>query len=153
MGRTRVPDRAGRRRRRPPGQTAAFTIAYGAPQCGRPPATQPVLLAVIDGRARRLPLRVEDPGLLLRLQAKACAEQRLGDRRRWDLRLATTTETLRGEEYLPGDLVLRHRPGATDLVRWSTSAGSVLLELLPRGGRAALPGVLAPDREGWPSRC
>ncbi len=25
--------------------------------------------------------------------------------------------------------------------------GSVLLELLPRGGRAALPGVLAPDRE------
>ena len=130
-----------------PGQTAAFLIAYGAPHCNRPPATTPTLLAVIDGRTRRLPLRVEDPGLLLRLLAKACAEQRLGDAATVELRLATSTESLRGEEYLPGDLVLRHRPGAHDVVRVVDLGGSVLLELLPRGGRAALPGVLAPDRE------
>jgi hypothetical protein len=130
-----------------PGQTAAFTIAYGAPECSRPPATRPTLLAVVDGRALRLPLRVEDPGLLLRLHAKACAEQLLDDAASVELRLATSTETIRGAEYLPGNLVLRHRPGAREPVRIVDLGGSVLLDLVPRGGRSALPGVLAPDRE------
>jgi hypothetical protein len=129
-----------------PGQTAAFTIAYGAPQCAQEPTTDPVLLAVVDGHPRRLPLRVEDPGLLLRLHAKACAAQRLDRAARVTLRLATRTEVLRGEEYLPGELVLRHRPGATERVSVVDLGGSVLLDLLPRAGRAALPGVLAPDR-------
>ena len=59
------------------------------------------------------------------------------------LRLATSTETLRGEEYLPGRLVLRHRPGATGPVRVVDLGGSVLLDLVPRAGRDALPGRAA----------
>ena len=110
-----------------PGQTAAFTIAYGAARCGQPPATEPVLVAVIDGRTTRLPLRVEDPGLLDRLHAKACAAQLLDRAASVHLRLATSTETLRGEEYLPGRLVLRHRAGATAPVRVVDLGGSVLL--------------------------
>jgi hypothetical protein len=104
-------------------------------------------VADVDGRSRRLPLRVEDPGLLVRLQAKACAEQRLADAARVDLRLATRTVELDGEEYLPGDVVLRRRDGSAAPVRIVDLGGSVLLELLPRGGRAALPGVLAGDRD------
>ncbi|CAN5463460.1 hypothetical protein BH10ACT10_BH10ACT10_10510 [soil metagenome] len=124
-----------------PGQTAAFTISYGAPQCSQPPATEPVLVAVVDGRTTRLPLTVEDPQLLVRLQAKACAAQRLDEVASVDLRLATTTEEVRGEEYLPGDLVLRRRPGSPGRVRLVDLGGSVLVELVPRSGgtpRAAL---------------
>jgi hypothetical protein len=130
-----------------PGQTAAFTIAYGAARCGQPPRTDPVLVAVIDGRTTRLPLRVEDPGLLDRLHAKACAAQLLDRTATVHLRLATSTEELRGEEYLPGRLVIRHRPGATEPVRLVDLGGSVLLELVPRAGRGALPGELAPDAQ------
>ncbi len=130
-----------------PGQTAAFTIAYGAARCGRAPATEPVLVAVIDGRTTRLPLRVEDPGLLDRLHAKACAAQVLARTATVHLRLATSTETLRGEEYLPGRLVVRHRPGATGRVLLVDLGGSVLLDLVPRAGPDALPGELAPDAD------
>jgi hypothetical protein len=130
-----------------PGQTAAFTIAYGAARCDQPPRTDPVLVAVVDGRTTRLPLRVEDPGLLDRLHAKACAAQLLDRAATVHLRLATSTERLRGEEYLPGRLVIRHRPGATDPVRLVDLGGSVLLDLVPRAGRGALPGELAPDAQ------
>ncbi len=129
----------------PPGQTAAFTIAYGAPQCARPPAGRPTLLAVVDGRTRRLPLRVEDPGLLDRLHAKACAQQRLDATATVRLRTAPRTVRLRGEEYLPAVLVLRHRPGATGQVRVVDLGGSVLIDLVPRAGRHALPAVLGTD--------
>src|SRR4051794_10735540 len=129
-----------------PGQTAAFSIAYGAPQCSAPPRTEPRLLAVVNGRTLRLPLRVEDPRLLLRLHAKACAAERLGAAATVRLRLATRTTRLRGEEYLPGRLVLTHRPGATDRVLIVDLGGSVLLDLLPRGGRRSLPGELAGER-------
>ena len=127
-----------------PGQTAAFTIAYGAARCARPPSTPPRLVAIVDGHTVRLPMRVDDPGLLDRLRAKACAQERLDATASVELRLATRTETLHGEEYLPGDLVLRRRPGASDRVRIVDLGGSVLLELVPRGGRDALPGVLEP---------
>lgn len=129
----------------PPGQTAAFTIAYGAPQCDQPPATRPALLAVVDGRTRRLPLRVEDPGLLDRLHAKACAQQRLDRIATVRLRTARRTVRLHGEEYLPGTLVLRHRPGATGRVQVVDLGGSVLIDLVPRGGRRTLPAVLRSD--------
>ena len=129
-----------------PGQTAAFTIAYGAPQCSQPPATKPALVAVIDGRTTRLPLRVEDPQLLVRLHAKACAEQRLDGVASVELHLGTDTATVRGEEYLPGDLVLRHRPGSTGRLRLVDLAGSVLLDLVPRDGGAARA-VLEPGQE------
>ncbi len=129
-----------------PGQTAAFTIAYGAPRCSAPPRGKPLLVAVVDGRTLRLPLRVEDPGLLLRLHAKACAAERLDAAATVRLRLARATTRLGGVEYLPGQVVLTHRPGVTDRVRLVDLGGSVLLDLLPRGGRAALPGVLAGER-------
>jgi hypothetical protein len=64
-----------------------------------------------------------------------------------DLRLETSTVQVGGEEYLPGAVVLRHRDGATARVRIVDLGGSVLLELLPRDGRAALPGELAGDRD------
>ncbi len=129
-----------------PGQTAAFTIRYGAPRCDRPPTARAVLVAVVDGRARRLPLRVEDPRLLVRLHATACAQQRLDEAATVTLRLGRRPVLADGEEYLPGSLVVRHRRGATDRVRVVDLGGSVLLDLVPRDGPAALPGVLRPDR-------
>ncbi|HET9828970.1 MAG TPA: hypothetical protein VFQ11_10730 [Nocardioidaceae bacterium] len=127
-----------------PGQTAAFVITYGAPRCAGSPATAPVLVATVNGQTRRLPLHVDDPGLLVRLHAKACAEQRLATVAGVHLRVATRTEEIDGEEYLPADIVLRHRPGATGRVRIVDLSGSVLIQLLPRGGRGALPGELGP---------
>jgi len=129
-----------------PGQTAAFSIAYGAPQCSAPPRARPQLVAVVNGRTLRLPLRVEDPRLLVRLHAKACAAERLDAAATVHLRLAVRTTQVGGVEYLPGRLVLTHRPGATDRVRIVDLGGSVLLDLLPRGGRKALPGELAGER-------
>lgn len=130
----------------PPGQAAAFTIRYGAPQCGRPPARPPVLVAVVDGRSRRLPLRVEDPGLLRRLRSKACAQQRLDRQVAVDLRPADRTRRIGGEEYLPADLVLRRRPGARTAVTLVDLGGSVLIDLTPRAGRRSLPFRMAGDR-------
>jgi hypothetical protein len=101
---------------------------------------------VVDGRTRRLPLRVDSPGLLDRLRATACAEQRLDRAASVELRLGTRTEVVAGEEYLPGTLVVRHRRGATERVRVVDLGGSVLIDLVPRAGRAALPATLAPDR-------
>ena len=129
-----------------PGQTAAFSIAYGAPQCSAPPRAEPQLVAVVNGRSLRLPLRVEDPRLLLRLHAKACAADRLDAAATVRLRLATRTTRVGGVEYLPGRLVLTHRPGANDRVRIVDLGGSVLLDLLPRDGRRAFPGELAGER-------
>ena len=127
------------------GQTAAFTVEYGEPSCARPPAGPPVLVAVVDGGRRRLPLRVDSPGLLDRMRAKACAERRLDRAASVGLRLGTRTEVVAGEEYLPGDLVVRHRAGASDRVQVVDLGGSVLIDLVPRAGRGALPAILAAD--------
>jgi len=130
-----------------PGQTAAFPIEYGAPRCTDPAPGRPVLVALIDGRTRRLPLHVDEPGLLDRLRAKACAAERLDAVATVRLVLSTRTERVDGVEQLPGALVLRRRPGATGRVRVVDLSGSVLLALVPRGGRAALPGTLAADQD------
>lgn len=129
-----------------PGQTAAFTIAYGEPRCAPGPVGRPVLVATVDGRSRRLPLRVEDPGLLRRLRAKACAQQQLARQASVELRLADRSATVAGEEQLPGGLVVEHRPGATGVVTVVDLGGSVLIDLQPRAGRAALPSSLRPHR-------
>jgi hypothetical protein len=129
-----------------PGQTAAFRIRFGDPRCGRPSRTRPVLVAVIDGRTHRLPLRVEDPGLLVRLQVKACVQQRLDQAASVELRIASRTVRVAGEEYLPADLVLQRRSGSVAPVRVVDLDGSVLIELLPRHGRRSLPAVLGPRR-------
>jgi hypothetical protein len=130
----------------PPGQTAAFTISYGAARCGRPVGAAPVLVATIDGATRRLPLHVDQPGQLQRLQADACAQQRLSATASVELQLGTRTERIAGEEYLPADLVLRRRAGTTARVQVIDLGGSVLIELRPRGGAAALPDELAAGR-------
>jgi hypothetical protein len=124
-----------------PGQTAAFAITYGRPDCVAPTRTAPVLVAEVDGTERRLPLRVEDPALLRRLQAKACAAERLHRSASVRFRLGTRTVRVAGEEYLPGRLVLSRRAGATP-VRVVDLEGSVLITLVPRDGRPALPATL-----------
>jgi hypothetical protein len=129
-----------------PTQTAAFRIRFGDPRCGKPSRTRPVLVAEIDGRTRRLRLRVEDPGLLVRLQVKACAQQRLDRAASVELRMASRTIRVAREEYLPADLVLRRRSGSVAPVRVVDLDGSVLIELLPRHGRRSLPVVLEPGR-------
>jgi hypothetical protein len=128
-----------------PGQTAAFTIAYARARCGAEPSTRPVLRAVVDGRERSLPLRVEDPGLLVRLRDKACAAQALDAVASVRLLVSRHTERLGGEEYLPGTLVVRRRGPAGERVRVVDLTGSVLVDVLPRGGRRALPEELGPD--------
>jgi hypothetical protein len=137
----RVPDDAV-----PPGQAAAFRIDLGAPRCTRSSTERPVLRAVVDGRVLRLPLRVEDPGLLRRLQAKACARTLLDATAPVRLRLARATEVVGGEEYLPGTLLLQRPGGSGPAVRVVDLGGSVLLDLVPRGGRRALPADLVPGR-------
>ncbi len=129
----------------PPGQTAAFRISYGRPRCGGDRGDLPVMTAVVDGRARTLPLRVEDPGLLVRLHAKACAAQRLDVTATVDLDVESASTVVDDEEYLPGAVVVRRRgAGQQEPVRIVDVGGSVLIDLRPRGGRAALPGVLPP---------
>jgi hypothetical protein len=130
-----------------PGETAAFTIQYGAPpQCSHPPATRPRLVAVVDGRSRTLPLRVEDPELLDRLHEKACTDQRVSAAATVRLVLRRSTVTVDGEEYVPGRIELRRRPGTTDAVQIVDLSGSVLLDLVPRSGAGALPASLRPDQ-------
>lgn len=130
-----------------PGLTAAFTIAYGAPRCSREPSGRPVLGAVIDGRTRRLPLRVEDPQLLVRLRERACAEARLHAAASVRLAFDTRTVMVRGEEYLPGRVVLTRRGSEAPPLRIVDIGGSVLVDFTPRTGRAGLPTALPPDRQ------
>lgn len=127
-----------------PGQTAAFAIDYGEPRCGRPPASRPMLVAVVDGRTRRLPLHVDDPGLLERLRLKACAAERLARVAVVRLHLARQTVRDGGAEQLPAMIVVRRRAGSAATVRIVDLDGSVLIDLEPRDGPHALPVVLRP---------
>lgn len=136
----------------PAGQTAAFLVRYGAARCETEPGA-PYLVAVVDGRTRRLPLKIDLPGLLERLRAHACAQQRLSHAAGVRLRWARTTVAGRSGEYLPGALVLRRRAGTTAPVVVVGLSGSVLFDLLP-ARRGALPARLAPadDRLRLPVR-
>jgi hypothetical protein len=127
----------------PPGQTAAFVIAYGAARCDTHPGA-PYLLATVDGQRRRLPLQVDDPGLLDRLRQGACARQRLSRAVALTLHLRRHTVVRAGEELLPGEVVLRRRAGAGRAVSVVDLGGSVLFDLTAAGGRGALPARLAP---------
>jgi hypothetical protein len=128
-----------------PGQTAAFAIDYGEARCGRPPTSRPSLVAVIDGRTHRLPLHVDDPGLLERLRLKACAAERLAGVAVVHLYLARHTVRDAGEQQLPASIVVRRRSsGPSEVVRIVDLDGSVLIDLVPRDGSRAFPAVLGP---------
>jgi hypothetical protein len=126
----------------PPGQTAAFVVRYGAPHCATRPGA-PYLRTVVDGRRLVLPLTVDIPGLLPRLRAHACGEQRLARTASLRLRLARRTVVRGGAEYLPGTVLLRRRPGTSTPVSVVDLGGSVLFDLVP-AGEGALPFRLAP---------
>jgi urease beta subunit len=115
-----------------PGQSVAFTIKYGAARCGVPPHGRPVMVAVVDGHARRLPLEVQDPQLLVRLHQKACAGQRLAAVADVGLRIGRREVVADGERYLAATLHVRRHPGATGRVTLVDLSGSVLIELRTR---------------------
>jgi len=129
-----------------PGNTAALTIAYGAARCDHPPREKPTMVAVVDGRTRTLPLRVEDPQLLDRLHAKACAAQALDRAADVSLRWARRPVHVDGELYLPGTLTVTHRPGQPK-VTLVDLGGSVLLDLRTRA-TGLLPISTADPRTG-----
>lgn len=129
-----------------PGLTAAFDIAYGAPRCSREPTGKPALVAVVDGRTRRLPLRVDDPQLLARLRDSACAAERLNAAATVRLSFEPTTVMVHGEEYLPGRVVIARRPGDAEPIRIVDLGGSVLVDFVARNGPRSLPVTLAADQ-------
>lgn len=115
-----------------PGQSVAFTIAYGEARCAHAPREHPVMVADVDGRSRRLPLEVQDPQLLVRLHAKACAEQRLDSVADVGLSIGRRDVVVEGEHYLVATLHVRRHPGATGRVTLVDLGGSVLIELRTR---------------------
>ena len=128
-----------------PGRTAGFTLQYGAARCESEPTDRPRLDVVVDGREHWLPLTVEDPELLERLYANECAEQRLDATGTVSLRLADAPVERAGEEYLPGDVLIRRKPGSTDRLTVVDVGGSVLLRLTPKE-TGALPTHLDADQ-------
>lgn len=140
-----------------PGQASAFTVDQGRPRCGGPPTGRPVLVAVVDGRERRLPLHVDQPGLLGRLRAAACAGVRLTRQAAVRLRLDRRTAGRGAREHLPGTVVLTRRPGSGTPVRVVDLSGSVLFELRSARVPATLhPGAATlrvPVRVGSAHRC
>lgn len=130
----------------PSGETAAFTIRYGRPVCGTRPGRSATMVTTVDGRTRRLPLRVQDPWLLVRLHRDACLAQSLDAVADVRLRLADRPREVRGQPVLPGDVVLQRRPRARAAVQVVELSGSVLLDLAPRQGAGALPARLGPSQ-------
>jgi hypothetical protein len=144
-----------------PGQAAAFTVEYRRPRCDSAPTQPPVLVAVVDGRTRRLPLHVDVPGLLVRLHAAACARARLDRQAEVGLRLARATDGAGAAEHLPGRLVVsRPTPGPSQprAVRLLAVRGSVLFDLsavrrLPAVLRRDQPTLEVPLTVGSTQRC
>ena len=128
----------------PPSQTAAFISRFGRPNCTTHPS-DPKLLAVVNGVRRSLPLHVDEPGLLERLRASACAQQRLADAASVVLSIGTSVVHSQGVPAFAGTVTLTrpHTPGAAVTVE--DLGGSVLFDVLPRQGRRLRPFRLAPD--------
>ena len=137
----------------PPGQTAAFTIRYGAPRCETQELGRPTMVTVVDGTTVVLPLRVEGPGLLHRLRDQACGQQMLAELVSVSLRLARRTESVGGTEVLPGRVVVRRHAGRTGTVTVEELGGSVLFSVEPREGPAPCPPAWAPDSDFFPCPC
>jgi len=129
--RVRIADDLVERRRKVGGDAALPAAA-----CSREATGRAAMVAVIDGRSRRLPLRVEDPGLLLRLRDKACAAERLDAAATVRLSFEPRTVIVRGEEYLPGRVVLARVLVRTDPIHIVDLGGSVLVDFVPRSGQS-----------------
>jgi hypothetical protein len=131
----------------PPGETAAFTIRYGAPHCAVAEPGRPTMTAVVDGEAVSLPLHVDMPGLLGQLRAKACEERALDRLASVSLRLARRPSVINGTEMLPGQVVVRRRADETGTVTVDDLGGSVLFAVEPRPGSTALPARMRAGRQ------
>jgi hypothetical protein len=105
------------------------------------------MAVVVDGAVVDVPLEHDDARGLARLHVRACAQQRLERSASVALRLRREPVTRAGEEYLPGAVVVRRRPGAPEELSVLDLAGSVLLELKPRDGRSVLPARLAAEHD------
>ena len=128
-----------------PGQTAGLVLEYGEPRCDGPATDPPAMAVVVDGAEQDVPLERDDARGLARLHVRACAQQRLERSVDVSLRLLRGPVIRAGEEYLPGAIVLRRRPGSSDELTLLDLAGSVLLDLVPRDGRSVLPVRLAAE--------
>jgi hypothetical protein len=128
----------------PSTQTAAFISHFGRANCTAHPG-EPTLVAVINGARRRLPLHIDEPGLLQRLRARTCAQQRLADAATVTLSIGTSVVRSQGVPAFAGTVTLTrpHTPG--DQVTVEDLGGSVLFDVLPREGRRLHPVRLAPD--------
>lgn len=113
-----------------PGDVAGVLMQYGAPRCGSPPTGRPGLSVVVDGVTRRVPLKVEVPHLLTMLYQRECSDERLASAVDLSLVMARTTVVRNGEEYLPGEIVVRRKQPALAVTVLDLS-GSVLLRFQP----------------------
>ncbi len=106
------------------------------------------MVATVNGRSTRLRLEQDDPTLLRRLHVRECAQQRLDRVATVRLELAERPVRIHGASYLPAAVVLTRRQlrGATTPVHLVDLGGSVLLTLVPRQGRGALPALLPAGR-------
>ena len=127
-----------------PGQTAAFTISYGAPRCPLPAGPRPT-----RGRGRATSPAAapgRGPRPAARLHAKACAQRRLDAAVSVRLRLArprcgsAVRSTSRARSSYGA------RAGSTAPLRVDDLGGSVLLDFRPRDRAHALPALLRPGR-------
>ena len=127
----------------PPGETAGLVLEYGDPRCRTAPSARPRLLIGTDRGEVPIALRLQDPTLLERLHQRECGLARLGRTVavRLDLDTGTVQHGVPREEYLPGAVVLRRRPGSSAPVTLVDLGGTVLFDFVP-AERGGLPVVL-----------
>jgi hypothetical protein len=123
-----------------PGQTAAFRFRFGRARCAGGPFPAASMSSIIDGRRARLPLEVQDPGLLRRLRTRTCGLQRLQE----VVGIALVLHSPAPSGAVPAEIVLRRRPHHRERVAIVDLGASVLIDVRPRTGRRALPGILRP---------
>jgi uncharacterized protein YceK len=126
-----------------PGETAGILLQYGEPHCEGEPKGRVALSVDVDGTEHRVVLERDDAAALRRLHVRACSEQQLARGFDVTLELARRPVIRAGKEYLPGEVLVRRRNGSTDPLRVLDLRGSVLLDLVARDGRSALPRQLA----------
>lgn len=126
-----------------PGDIVGFSLQHGEPRCPADHEAAPAVAAVVDGTELSLPIEDDDAAVVRRLHTRACAQHRLDRTAGVELDLGDRIVTHRGEEYLPGHVVVRRRPGTTTTVAVVELTGSVLLRLAT--ARVPLPVTVGPS--------